>query len=196
MSSTPPCRADMEALDNEALYRWAVLESHAYAQHVFRVRFEPLLQLVALRIVGEKVLAHEVAADVLRRVLMQQHPLAVQSVSSLLNRITRNTALTTLEQLGRRRRYEKTVGEFTESSLQNVELLTNDSLVDIDQALLPRLQQALQRLRPEQCKALELFYFHDLNYVAIASQLAIPVETVKSHLQNGRKRLRHLLSRA
>ncbi len=191
----PPSRELLQTLDNEELHYWAVVQRDTYAQHVFTVRFAPVIRLAALRFVGDVALAIEIEADTLRRVLMQANPVPLQSVAGFLLRVTRNSALNTLNDLTRKRRFVDSVDDFKDKDLKSVqsEEFVGLSLEDPDQYA--QLQQALSQLRPDQCKALEMFYFEDLSYVAIADRLGVPVETVKSHLQNGRKRLLHLLKR-
>jgi RNA polymerase sigma-70 factor (ECF subfamily) len=55
------------------------------------------------------------------------------------------------------------------------------------------LRQALDRLRPEQRKALDLAYFGDLTYEETAQVLAVPVGTLKSRIRVGLRALRTML---
>lgn len=195
MSADPPNRSQLESLDNEKLYEWAVIERLPYAQHVFSLRFTDLLRLSALRIVADLSLAEDVAADTLRRVFLHTHPPTVASVPAYLYRINRNAALNALNSLSRQRRFVESVSELPQSPAESVHSEEEDGLEAATQNVYADLRKALSRLRPDQCKALEMFYFDDLSYVEIAERLDTPVETIKSHLQNGRKRLRHLLTR-
>ena len=53
--------------------------------------------------------------------------------------------------------------------------------------------KALEGLSPEQRSALVLTYFHDLPYAEIARIVDCPVDTVKTRVFHGRRRLRALL---
>ncbi len=53
--------------------------------------------------------------------------------------------------------------------------------------------RALEALSPEQRSALVLTYFHDLPYAEIARIVDCPVDTVKTRVFHGRRRLRALL---
>ena len=55
------------------------------------------------------------------------------------------------------------------------------------------LLQALDALSPEQRCAIVLTYFHDLPYAEIAGIVDCPVDTVKTRVFHGRRRLRALL---
>jgi RNA polymerase sigma factor (sigma-70 family) len=56
------------------------------------------------------------------------------------------------------------------------------------------LARALDGLSGEQRSALVLTYFHDLPYAEIAQIMGCPVDTVKTRVFHGRRRLRALLS--
>ena len=58
------------------------------------------------------------------------------------------------------------------------------------------LARALEGLSAEQRSALVLTYFHDLPYAEIAQIVDCPVDTVKTRVFHGRRRLRALLSGA
>jgi RNA polymerase sigma-70 factor (ECF subfamily) len=56
------------------------------------------------------------------------------------------------------------------------------------------LERALAGLSPEQRSVVVLTYFHDLPYAEIAEIADCPVDTVKTRMFHGRRRLRALLS--
>jgi RNA polymerase sigma factor (sigma-70 family) len=62
------------------------------------------------------------------------------------------------------------------------------------EADLQALEAALGLLPPEQRRCLELFYQQEKSYAEIAALTGLPVNLVKSHLQNGRRMLKRELS--
>ena len=54
--------------------------------------------------------------------------------------------------------------------------------------------QALARLPPEQCRALNLAYYQDCSYPEIAARTGYSVSTVRSQVRQGRRRLSSLLT--
>lgn len=56
------------------------------------------------------------------------------------------------------------------------------------------VQMAIRQLREEQRAAIVLRYMHDFSYQEIAEALALPLNTVKSHLFRARQTLKELLS--
>ena len=62
------------------------------------------------------------------------------------------------------------------------------------EADLQALEAALGQLPPDQRRCLELFYLEEKSYAEIAALTALPLNLVKSHLQNGRRMLKRELS--
>ncbi len=60
---------------------------------------------------------------------------------------------------------------------------------------LVRLGGALAAIREEQKDCIELFYLHRLSYDEIARRTGMTFNQVKSHIQNGKRNLKILLSR-
>lgn len=67
---------------------------------------------------------------------------------------------------------------------------TSDPYKSSDQQM--HLQALLQQLNEPQKEAIELRYFHDLDYATIAEMTGVPLGTVKSRIFQGLKKLREL----
>jgi len=52
----------------------------------------------------------------------------------------------------------------------------------------------LARLDESQRTAIVLFHFHDLSYEQVAENMGVPLNTVRTYLHRGRKRLRELMT--
>ena len=70
---------------------------------------------------------------------------------------------------------------------------TPDLLYDLEEDQI-RLQDALQHIPAEQSKVLRMAYFDNLTHVEIATQLQLPLGTVKSRVRLALGRLKRLLS--
>jgi RNA polymerase sigma-70 factor (ECF subfamily) len=55
---------------------------------------------------------------------------------------------------------------------------------------LTKLEQAIQHLKDDQRICIELFYLQDKSYQDISDELNIPLNTVKSSIQNGKRNLK------
>jgi len=69
------------------------------------------------------------------------------------------------------------------------ETIFNDDLNDGDVLI----NETLKELKPLQAKCLELFYLEGKTYKEIVSQLSISEKEVKSHVQNGKRKMKIIL---
>lgn len=188
-------RARIERLDDEALYRLSVLDGDAYAQHCFAERLRPRIEALARRWVDSATLAEEVAAEVLRKLMMTGRTEGLASVAALSTTATRNVAMTVLQQRRLRRERRAATTDHLARERSNLPPTANELAAEAEDSLEARLRRCIGELRPDQQATLSCFYFEDMSYEAIAEHLALPLGRVRSHLQNGRKRLKSLLER-
>ena len=106
---------------------------------------------------------------------------------SYLMLLTRSRALDRLRSLQRRTARVPSVGD-----LADLESLTGacaPTPSPLEHALLRsqalRVRQALEELRPDQRRALELSFFDGFTHVEISERLGLPLGTVKTHIRRG-----------
>ena len=186
-------RARIDQLDDEALYRLSVREGDAYAQHCFAERLRPRITSLALRWVDTGTLAEEVSAEVLRKLMMTGRDADVDSVLALSTTATRNVAMTVLRRRRRRRERRAATTDYLTRELASLPPSADELAAEHEDSLEARLRQCIQRLRPEQAAALRCFYFEEMSYDQIAERLGLAPGRVRSHLQNGRRRLKVLM---
>jgi RNA polymerase sigma-70 factor (ECF subfamily) len=63
------------------------------------------------------------------------------------------------------------------------------------EASLERLERAIRALGTEQQRCIILFHLEEKSYAEVSALTGLPVESVRSHLQNGRRNLRLILQR-
>lgn len=137
---------------------------------------------IALRILGESGAAEEVAQDVflefhrsLTRLKSEQH------VTAWLRRVTCHRATDALRR--RAVRGGTTQSEWDENLLPESPPVSPSPLMN-------RIERLLFSLSPEQRTVIVLRYQEDMEPEDIAIELAMPLATVRSHLQRGLQLLR------
>lgn len=86
---------------------------------------------------------------------------------------------------------------------RRITFVTEDSELDYDdpseallrEASLARLEKAIDELNEMQRQCIRLFHLERNSYQQTADRTGLPVEQVRSHLQNGRRNLRIILTR-
>ena len=106
----------------------------------------------------------------------------VQHFKSWLYQVTKNECLQQL------RKKKLNTSEF---GLENApEEETDTEYLELTESRINNLQEALQSLKGTQKECVELFYISQKSYVEISSELDIPLNTVKSAIQNGKRNLK------
>jgi len=67
------------------------------------------------------------------------------------------------------------------------------SLIEKD-VLLDKMSLAMKKLSPEQQQCVSLFYLHKKSYLEVSQLTGFTIMQVKSHIQNGKRNLRLLIS--
>jgi len=106
----------------------------------------------------------------------------VQHFKSWLYMVTKNECLQQLRKKGL---------NTSEFGLENISDEENDTEhLELTEARLGSLHLALQDLKGIQKECVELFYISQKSYVEISNELEIPLNTVKSAIQNGKRNLK------
>lgn len=104
-----------------------------------------------------------------------------------LHTVTRNYCLMQL----RKKKQPDTEQDITELE----EKIQTEDECNYTEENLQQLESAINQLKPEQKKCIELFYLQQLCYVEIAAQTGYPLKKVKSYLQNAKRNLTIILSK-
>lgn len=106
----------------------------------------------------------------------------IQHFKSWLYQVTKNECLIYL-------RKQKTHQTPIHENLLQAETHETEELNERELRL-TKLEQAIQYLKDEQRICIELFYLKDKSYQEISDELNIPLNTVKSSIQNGKRNLK------
>lgn len=106
----------------------------------------------------------------------------IQHFKSWLYQVTKNECLIYL-------RKQKTYQPPIHENLLQAETHETEELNEREWRL-TKLEQAIQYLKDEQRICIELFYLKDKSYQEISDELNIPLNTVKSSIQNGKRNLK------
>lgn len=140
---------------------------------------------IALRIAGDRGAAEEIAQDVFMELHAKLEDLStLDHVRNWLRRVASHRSIDHLRRS--HGAHEVAVDEATLEGL--AEMVTHHEAAD--PLLSRRLQQLLASLPPLQRSVLVLRYQEDLSPDEIGEALAMPIATVKSHLQRTLKLLR------
>lgn len=156
-------------------------------------RMNTLLYSIAMGVLNNR----EAAQDVIQDVFVQIWERAASydsergKASTWLITLTRNKSIDRLRSLNRRTRLNS---DFEEQGKTDVRFDDRDSLMDAVMAeRAATIRTAISKLNADQQAAIQLAYFDDMPYPAVAQRLAVPLGTVKARIRRGMKKLKNLL---
>lgn len=158
-------------------------------QHAFTVLFHHYNRYVYVS--GRKLthsddLAEEVVQDIFLKIWLAREQLnEIQNFGAYLNRLVRNHSFNVLRQLAQE---AKSTSRLI-NSLSDVDDSTTETLDHREATKI--LNEALERLSPQQRLAYDLCHVNGLKYKDAAAQMNIAPETVHSHMKEALKKIRN-----
>ena len=113
----------------------------------------------------------------------------ITSFTSYIYKMTRNKCLDILKKKGNQ---VKIMKEWSFDEKYFPDFMESDHLNRLNKE---RVNQAIQQLKPEQAACIRLFYLHHMSYQEIVAETDFDTNQVKSHLQNGKRKLTQLISK-
>ena len=152
-------------------------------------RYTLLLLGVCMKYLKNEEDARDCVQQIFLKTIKELHKYKVEYFKSWIYMIARNHCLMKLRD---NKRMMVELNERTEP-VANAET-DKKKLLDKD-ALLQKMEQALQKLNPEQKECLKLFYLQKKSYSEVAELTGFTMMQVKSYLQNGKRNLKLLLEK-
>lgn len=181
---------DYSALsDEEILAR--LKDGESWAMSVLYDRYARLVFSLALKILGDRVVAEEVAQEVFVKVWRRADDYHADrgKFSSWLGGITHHQAIDEL----RRRRVRPSAAEDEDAVAE----LPDQNVTPFDTAVQSiehqQIVQALQCIPVEQRRPIELAYFEGMTQQEISTALHEPLGTIKTRMRLGMQKLKSLL---
>lgn len=150
-------------------------------------RYTLLLLGVAMKYLKDKEQAHDAVQQIFLKALVHLPNGEIQNFKGWIYVLMRNHCLQTL----RDKRYnvpEETLAQLSAGP---------DTKEDAHQKeyTLDQMEEAMKELNPDQRQAITMFYLNKLSYHQIMDQTGYTFMQVKSHIQNGKRKLKQILLR-
>lgn len=151
-------------------------------------RYTVLVYGVCLKYLGNREDARDAVMGIFEKLISEVPRHEIHSFRSWLYVISKNFCLMQI-------RSAKTVEKHKTVWMQNQEIFmdSDSGLHPMDEEnvnLTVALKECIERLKAEQKRCIELFYFENKCYQEIADELRTDEKKVKSYLQNGKRNLK------
>ncbi len=136
----------------------------------------------------------DIVMNIFEKMLTDLPKIEIVSFNSWLYALSRNECISWLRQRDRYNARVENWGYEKKSGGLVVENEASERLNTEEEDIEMRLEDALGRLDERQRVCIHLFFFEQMSYKEISKATGFEVSDVKSHLQNGKRRLRSLLT--
>jgi len=184
VTSTPPAQHA-----EDALLIAAVASGDQAAMARLYDRFAPLVNALCLRMLRDRHAAEELFEDIFVELWRRsgQYDKARGSVATWIATITRSRGIDRI----RARQRAGAVAMTDEAEQVAGDADPAEQVLAADERR--RVNESLQALTPDQRRAIELAYFEGLSHSEIATRLARPLGTIKTHIRQGLIQLREVM---
>ena len=175
----------IQPLYNEKALLAQIIQGNEKAFRVVFDHYRDAIYSFALKIVQHEVIAEEIVQDVFVKIWTNRKGLsAVRNFADFLFIITRNHTLNSLRRLAKEKKL--TIAATDQLPTEAISAEATVLQRDYDRVL----QQAIDRLPPQQKLVFTLSRLHGLSREEIAAQLNISAGTVKSHMKQAIRSIR------
>ena len=152
-------------------------------------RYTHLVLGMCINYFKDKDVAKDAAFQIFEKLFTELKKREIENFRIWLSFVTRNYCISELRkrktQLMREAEYQQAFNENVEQDSENV--IQKEQQIE-------QLEKALTSLNPFQQKCIELFYLKKMSYNQIVDTTGFSVNEVKSHIQNGKRNLKLLLT--
>ncbi|HCA83780.1 MAG TPA: RNA polymerase subunit sigma-70 [Flavobacteriales bacterium] len=152
-------------------------------------RYSHLVFGVCLKYLRNRDDSKDAVINIFEKLLSDLKNHQVDNFKSWLHSVARNHCLMILRKSNR---------PGTEKEIETLEHILaedqNDTDVFAKESSLQELESAICKLNKEQQTCIELFYLKEKSYQEITTQTGYSLNAVKSHIQNGKRNLKNMLS--
>ncbi len=156
-------------------------------------RYTRFVFLVAMKYMQDEYSAQEIASKVFEKLIVKLKEKEINHFKSWLFKVTQNECMMMHRKSKSEKINEKKYGneETNFVEFQQIEHLNDRTR---EEQKLQELKKAIQQLKEEQRKCIELFYLQEKSYAEISQITGFSIKKVKSYIQNGKRNLKNKLS--
>lgn len=174
-----------ERSDNELISMLAGFARDRACSELYR-RYAHRVYGVCLRYLNHRDDSLDAVTDIFEMLLKKPPRMLVDNAAAWLHTVAKNHCLQVLR--------NRTRHQIPETQL-NEGIVSEVAEPECNQVAEAEMQQAIGQLSDAQQTCILMFYYNRKSYLEISEETGIPVAMVKSHLQNGRIKLKKILKK-
>lgn len=183
MKSQLPTSDYRKLSDEELVYRYAHRQEQVAINHLFE-RYGHLVLGICCKYLRNTEAAKDAMQQIFIKLLDDLPKYNIERFKPWLYQVTKNYCLMQLRQS------MPVVNNSFDTGSNDMEFEENLHHKMEEEAMLNRLEEAVNALNEEQRTCISLFYLQKLTYAEVAAQTGFTSMQVKSHIQNGKRNLK------
>lgn len=179
--------------DLELVHQYRETGDNHYVGELFE-RYTHLVFGVCLKYLKNEAQSKDAVIQIFEKLLKDLKKHQIENFKSWLHRVSQNHCLMFLRKQQSQQKHQDEYKKNQLSDVENTSFWHLDNEADKKEEKLQELEAALQKLKTEQKRCIELFYLEEKSYQEITEITGFSLKEVKSHLQNGKRKLKLELS--
>lgn len=176
--------------DPELIHKYRYSDDMAALEELFR-RYSHLVFGVCLKYLKNEEDGKDASMEIFEELIRSLKEHDIRNFKSWLYSVTKNHCLMKLRKSKHFPVLQKNPEEIEKNFMENAPFM---HLCNEKEKLVGDLNAALSRLNEAQRTCIRMFYFEEKTYREIASTTGFAEKQVKSHIQNGKRNLKNILT--
>lgn len=174
--------------DIELVAEYQKTENSKYVGELFN-RYAHLVLGVCLKYLKNSAESQDAVMQIFEKLMDDLKRQNIQNFKSWLHVVSKNYCLMQL-----RKKKKVNNGEVFENAEHTLESTNEIDEIQVKEAQLNQLEEAIEQLKPEQRNCIKLFYLEKKCYQEVASNTGFSEKQVKSYIQNGKRNLKLIIT--
>lgn len=176
-------------LTDEELFEQFHQKNNHKAFELIYQRYAHLMYGVCMKYLQNQEDSKDVMMGVMEQLISTPPTDSIQFFSSFIYKLTKNKCLDFLKKQGKQ---AELMSNWSINKTFFADFMESENLNRLNKE---RVGQAIKKLKPEQQACIKLFYLQSFTYQEIVTATGFNLNQVKSHLQNGKRKLTQLISK-
>ncbi len=176
-------------LTDEELFDQFHSKNNHKAFELLYERYAHLMYGVCMKYLQDKDESKDAMMSVMEQLIANPSSEKIKSFTSFIYKLTSNKCLDILK---KKRNQAEMMKNWSFNEKYFPDFMESEHLNRLNRE---RVGQAIQQLKPEQAACIRLFYLRNFTYQEIVAETGFSAKQVKSHLQNGKRKLTQLISK-
>lgn len=155
-------------------------------------RYAHLVYGMCISYFKEKEKSYDSSIEIFEKLFIELKKREVENFKAWLTFVVRNYCISELRKM---QTINNNNFNYAHTAKSDTFFSTENGRNEIEEEkMIEKLERALQQLNPFQKKCLELFYYKQMSYFQIVENTGFSLKEVKSHIQNGKRNLKLMIT--